>query len=41
MKDKIRQFYSKQIKRYYLFLFAGFFIGAKVCDLIFYDPIKL
>jgi hypothetical protein len=22
-------------------MFAGFFIGAKLCDLIFYDPIKL
>jgi hypothetical protein len=21
--------------------FLGFFVGAKLCDLIFYDPVKL
>jgi hypothetical protein len=41
IQEKIKQFYSKSIKRYYLFLFAGFLIGAKLADFVFYDPIKL
>jgi hypothetical protein len=40
IQDKIKTFYSQSLKRYYLVMFAGFFIGMKLCDLVFYDPIK-
>lgn len=40
MQGKIKNFYSQSLKRYYLIMFAGFFIGMKLCDYVFYDPIK-
>jgi hypothetical protein len=41
IQDQIKTFYKQSLKRYYLVMFAGFFIGAKLCDFIFYDPVKL
>jgi hypothetical protein len=41
LRDKIKVFYNQSLRRYNLAAFLGFFIGAKLCDLIFYDPVKL
>lgn len=38
--EKVSSFYKSAWKQKYGFGLIGFLIGVKVCDLIFYDPIK-
>ena len=40
MQQTLARLYAHHRTRMYIAGFSGFFIGAKLCDLIFFDPIK-
>ena len=40
LKLRLKNLYSKALRNYYITAFLGFMIGAQLCDMVFYDPIK-
>ena len=40
INQKVRELYKNQTMKMYASGILGMFLGFKICDLIFYDPMK-